>query len=151
MKRRKLSQFVCAAASAMWLAVVGAPLVQAQGVTTGAITGIVADSQGAVVPGVSVTAVHQPSGTSYEGVTQADGHFVLPGVRVGGPYKVTATLAGFATENKEGVTVSLGVSTDLDFKLKVAAISEEVTVTATFDPVFSSSHTGAATAITRED
>ena len=39
----------------------------------------------------------------------------------------------------------------LEFKLKVAAVAEEVTVTATFDPVFSTSHTGAATAITRED
>jgi hypothetical protein len=151
MKRTKLLRYVCAAAAAMWLAVVGAPLVHAQGVTTGAIVGIVADSQGAVVPGAAVVAVHQPSGTSYEGVTQADGRFVLAGVRVGGPYKVTAMLTGFGTEVKDGVTVSLGVSTDLDFKLKVAAIAEEVTVTATFDPVFSSSHTGAATAITRED
>jgi hypothetical protein len=151
MKRTKLLRCVCAAAAAVWLAVVGAPLIHAQGVTTGAIVGVVADSQGAVVPGATVTAVHQPSGTSYEGVTQADGRFVLGGLRVGGPYKVTAMLTGFGTEVKDGVTVSLGVSTDLDFKLKVAAISEEVTVTATFDPVFSTSHTGAATAISRDD
>jgi hypothetical protein len=151
MKRTKLLRCVCAAAAAVWLAVVGAPLVHAQGVTTGAIVGVVADSQGAVVPGATVVAVHQPSGTSYEGVTQADGRFVLAGLRVGGPYKITAMLTGFGTEAKDGVTVSLGVSTDLDFKLKVAAISEEVTVTATFDPVFSTSRTGAATAISRDD
>jgi hypothetical protein len=151
MKRTKLLRCVCAAAAAVWLAVVGAPLVHAQGVTTGAIVGVVADSQGAVVPGATVTAVHQPSGTSYEGVTQGDGRFVLAGLRVGGPYKVTAMLTGFGTEVKDAVTVSLGVSTDLEFKLKVAALSEEVTVTATFDPVFSTSHTGAATAITRDD
>jgi hypothetical protein len=151
MKRTKLLRCVCAAAAAVWLVVVGASLVQAQGVTTGAIVGVVADSQGAVVPGATVIAVHQPSGTTYEGVSQADGRFTLRSVRVGGPYKVSATLTGFGTEVKDGVTVSLGVSTDLDFKLKVAALAEEVTVTATFDPVFSTSHTGAATAITRED
>src|SRR4051812_21303961 len=136
MKRAKSLRFVCAVATAL-MAVVAAPLlVHAQGVTTGSIAGLVADAQGAVVPGVTVVAVHQPSGTSYEGVTQADGRFVLPGVRVGGPYKVSAMLTGFATEVRNGVTVSLGTSTDLDFKLKVAAIAEEVTVTATFDPVF---------------
>src|SRR5665213_181255 len=151
MKRTKLLRFMCAMAAAALVAVTGASLVHAQGVTTGLISGVVTDAQGAVIPGVTVLAVHQPSGTAYEGVTQADGRFVLPGLRVGGPYKVTATLTGFSTEINEGVTVSLGTSTDMDFKLKVAAIAEEVTVTATFDPVFSSSHTGASTAVTRED
>jgi hypothetical protein len=61
--------------------------VAAQGVTTGAITGVVKDSQGAVIPGTTVVAVHQPSGTSYEAVTQGDGRYNIPGMRVGGPYK----------------------------------------------------------------
>jgi hypothetical protein len=151
MERTKFLRFVRATALTMLSIVVGTPLAHAQGVTTGAITGIVADSQGAVVPGATVTAVHQASGTTYEAVTQADGRFVLAGARVGGPYRVTAMLTGFGTEIKDGVSVSLGVSTDLDFKLKIAAISEEVTVTATFDPIFSTSHTGAATAISHDD
>jgi hypothetical protein len=75
----------------------------------------------------------------------------MPGLRVGGPYKVTAMLPGFATEIKDGLMVSLGVSADLEFKLKVAAIAEEVTVTATSDPVFSTSRTGAATSMSRDD
>src|SRR5581483_2989566 len=45
----------------------------AQGVTTAAMTGVVQDSQGAVVPGVTITATHVPSGTTYTGVTQSDG------------------------------------------------------------------------------
>jgi hypothetical protein len=120
-------------------------------VTTGSIAGIVTDAQGAFVPGATVVALHQPSGTTYEGVTQADGRFSIPGMRVGGPYKVTASLTGFGTEALGNVNVSLGTATDLEFKLRVAAIAEEVTVTGTFDPVFSSSHTGAATAIGRQD
>ena len=123
----------------------------AQGVTTGAITGIVADTQGAVTPGATVLAVHEPSGTTYESVTQGDGRFFVAGVRVGGPYKVTVSLPGFAMETLGNVSVGLGTATDLEFKLRVAAVAEEVTVTATFDPVFSTSHTGAATAVTRED
>ena len=151
MIRQKLLRFMSAVAAAVAVAASGASLVNAQGVTTGTIAGVVADAQGAVVPGATVVALHQPSGTSYEAVTQGDGRFVLAGLRVGGPYKVSAALTGFGTEAKDGVTVSLGTSTDLDFKLKVAAIAEEVTVIATFDPVFSTSRTGAATAVLRED
>src|SRR3954451_16415349 len=70
----------------------------AQGVTTGAISGVVKDAQGAVIPGATVLAVHQPSGSTYEAVTQGDGRFVMPGMRVGGPYVVTASLTGFTSE-----------------------------------------------------
>jgi hypothetical protein len=126
-----------------------APFAHAQGVTTGVVTGVVVDPQGAVVPGVSVTALHVPSGTTYEGVTQSDGRFFIPGMRVGGPYKVSATLVGFGEETQDNVTVTLGVSTDLRFTLKVAAVSETVTVTATAE--FSSARTGAATSLSREE
>jgi hypothetical protein len=123
----------------------------AQGVTTASITGIVRDSQGAVVPGATVTAVHTPSGTSYETVTQGDGRFFIPGMRVGGPYKVTVALSGFTPESKDNITLSLGVTQDVDFALKVAAVAETVEVVGVADPVFSSERTGAATAISRAD
>ena len=66
-------------------ALVAWPLARAdaQGVTTASVTGVVRDSQGGVVPGATVVAVHQPSGTSYEGVSQGDGRFFIPGMRVG--------------------------------------------------------------------
>ncbi len=123
----------------------------AQGVTTGAITGVVKDAQAAVIPGATVLAVHEPSGSKYEAVTQADGRFFIPGMRVGGPYTVTASLPGFSTEAKNNISVSLGVTQDLDFALKVAAIAETITVVGQSDPVFSSTRTGAATAVTREE
>jgi hypothetical protein len=125
--------------------------VNAQGVTTSSVTGTVKDAQGAVIPGATIVAVHQPSGTSYEAVSQADGRFFVPGMRVGGPYTVTATLPGFTTEVKNNITLSLGVAQDLDFSLKVAAVAETITVVGRSDPVFSSTHTGAATAVMRED
>ncbi len=123
----------------------------AQGVTTAAMSGIVKDSQGQVIPGASVTATHEPSGTVYEAVTQADGRFVIPGMRVGGPYNVSAALTGFTTEVKNNLTLSLGVTQGVEFSLKVASIAETITVVGSSDPVFSSSHTGAATAVMRED
>ncbi len=126
-----------------------APLgrVYAQGVTTGTITGVVKDPQGQIVPGATVTATHVPSGTTYEGFTRADGRFSIPGMRVGGPYKVEASLTGFTPDTKTDITISLGVATDLDFTLKLANVAETITVVGVSDPVFSSGRTGAATAV----
>jgi hypothetical protein len=130
--------------------------VYAQGVTTGAIVGVVTNEQQQPVAGAAVIAVHLPSGTSYEANSRADGRFSLPGVRVGGPYSVTVAYSGgggpaFQSETKEDVTVTLGVSSDLTFSVRAISVQETVTVSATIDPVFSSSRTGAATSVTRLD
>ena len=93
MKYSKWSRFACAMGALVALVLSAVPAA-AQGVTTAAVTGTVKDDQGGVIPGASVVAVHQPSGTTYEGVSQADGRFFIPGMRVGGPYKITATLSG---------------------------------------------------------
>jgi hypothetical protein len=122
----------------------------AQGVTTGSMTGVVLDAQKNPVPGASVVAVHEPSGTRYEATTRGDGRFSLPGMRVGGPYNVTASLTGFQPQTVKDVIVSLGVASDLELVLGQAAVTEEVTVTAQTSEVFSSARTGAATALSRE-
>src|SRR5713226_6457570 len=150
MERGTTSRVACAIGALLALAVSAGP-VAAQGVTTAAATGIVKDASGGIIPGATVAAVHQPSGTSYETVTQGDGRFFIPGMRVGGPYTVTASLTGFTTEAKNNLTLSLGVAQDLEFTLKVATIAETITVVGVSDPVFSSSHTGAATAVLREE
>lgn len=102
----------------------------AQTVTTGTVIGVVMDSQKAVIPGVTVVAVHVPTGTTYEAVTQSDGRFTMLAVRVGGPYTVKASLAGFKTEEQSGIQAGLGETRQVDFTLQVAAISETVTVVA---------------------
>jgi hypothetical protein len=150
MKHVKWPRLACAIGALLAIALSASPTA-AQGVTTGAIAGVVKDAQGAVIPGATVLAVHQASGSTYEAVTQADGRFVMPGMRVGGPYTVTASIPGFTSEAKDNISVSLGVTQDLDFGLKVASVSETITVVGTSDPVFSSGRTGAATAVTREE
>src|SRR5215217_2893826 len=138
MKYSKWSRLACAMGVLVALVLSAVPAA-AQGVTTAAVTGVVRDAQGGVVPGATVVAVHQPSGTSYEGVSQADGRFFIPGMRVGGPYKVTASLSGFTAEIKDNITLSLGVTQDVPFALQVAAVAETVEVVGTADPVFASS------------
>jgi len=123
----------------------------AQGVTTAALTGVVKDAQGAVVPGATIVAIHEPSGTTYQAVSQEDGRYTIPGMRVGGPYKVTAELSGFAPDEKNNLTLNLGVTFDLPFDLKLATVSETVQVVGETNPVFSSGRTGAATAVSRNE
>ena len=151
MQKLSWSRCVLHAIGTIVACLVWATTAAAQGVTTGTMTGLVTDAQGAVLPGASVTAIHLPSGTQYEATTQEDGRFFIPAMRVGGPYKVTVAMQGFGSETKNDASVALGTSTDLPFSLKVASVNEEVTVTGAIDPTFSSGRTGAATAVTRAE
>lgn len=123
----------------------------AQGITTGAIAGSVNDASAAGRPDVRVVAVHVPSGTTYQARSRGDGRFTLPNMRVGGPYRVTATAIGFEASVREDVFVNLGQTTDLSFTMREAAVQlGAVTVTAEGETVFSSARTGASTTVTRE-
>jgi hypothetical protein len=120
----------------------------AQGVTTAAIAGVVTDSSGVPLEGARVVAVHVPSGTEYAAVTRADGRFTVPGMRVGGPYRVSVTVLGYRRAVQDQIQLTLGGTADLRFALARASVElEPITVTATSDPVFSAERTGAATTI----
>ncbi len=116
-----------------------------QGVTLGAISGVVSDSSGSALPGVVITATHEPSGTLYSAVSREKGTFDIPNMRVGGPYTVTATLSGFQTQKQPNVIVSLGQTFQMNFLLAVEAVAEELVVTIQQDDVFNADRTGAAT------
>lgn len=107
----------------------------AQTVTTGVISGAVADPQGGMLPGATVVAVHVPTGTTYEGVTQADGRFQILNVRSGGPYTVTVTMSGFRKEEQKDINVNLGEERSLTFGLKLESVTETVNVTGTAAPI----------------
>lgn len=115
--------------AALCLLLVFAAAAAAQTVTTGNIAGTVTDTQGGVLPGATVTAVHTPTGTSYEAVTGADGRFSVLNVRVG-PYTVSVALTGFREQKQEAVDVALGQERTVDFKLPIATVSETVEVLA---------------------
>ncbi|MDZ7649690.1 MAG: carboxypeptidase-like regulatory domain-containing protein [Cytophagales bacterium] len=52
------------------------------------------DAAGAGLPGANIVAVHVPSGTTYGSASRSDGRFTLPGLRSGGPYKVSISICG---------------------------------------------------------
>jgi len=123
----------------------------AQNVTLGSLTGVVKDVQGGVLPGATVTAVHDPTGTSYDAVTEADGTFSILNVRVGGPYSVTVNLQGFKPFAQTGVVAKLGETTNIPVQLQLQAVSETIEVRAeAASAVFTPSRSGAATNISPE-
>ena len=98
-------------------------------VTTSGINGkVVAD--GETVIGATVTAVHVPSGTTYNAVTNTDGRYTIQGMRVGGPYKVTISYIGFKDDTRTNLFLSLGDPAVINADMKEDAKTlSEVTVT----------------------
>ena len=83
-------------------------------VTTGTITGNVKDGKGVSLAGASVEAIHEPSGSRYKTVSSSTGKFTLPGLRVGGPYKITFSFVGLKTEVVSDVVTQLGEPSVID-------------------------------------
>ena len=106
-----------------------APEVRAQE-TSAQIAGIVLDAEGSAVAGAEVKVLHVPSGTTSSATTNASGQFVVTGVRVGGPYTVTASAPGNQGAAVENVYAELGRRASITLALVPTAQLAEVQVTA---------------------
>ena len=119
--------------------------------TTGNIAGTVSTaSDKSVLPGVTIEAIHVPTGARYDTVSGANGRFVIPNVRVGGPYKVTATLEGFKSTTTNLPEVRLGETAEVPISLALAAVTEAITVTASTDAIINPSRTGSTSSVSTE-
>src|SRR5688572_9169957 len=90
-------------------------------VTTSSLNGTVKDEKGEGVPGAAVVATHEPSGSTFGASSLPDGRFVIPGMRVGGPYKVVISFIGFGTQTYGDIYLKLGEPFVLDVILKEEA------------------------------
>jgi hypothetical protein len=93
------------------------------------IVGTVSDESKAVLPGVTVTATNLETNAQTVAVTDERGEYRLPKLPPG-PYKFQAELSGFATVVVPRVELLVGQSGVVPFTLKVASVSEVLTVTA---------------------
>jgi hypothetical protein len=107
--------------------------------STGTIQGRVTDAQGAVLPGVTVTATSaaliQPQTT----VTSDTGNYRFPAVPPGS-YEVSYELGGFNTLRRSGISITLGFTATVNVELALATLQETVTVSGA-SPVIDTSTT----------
>jgi hypothetical protein len=103
------------------------PLLTAQA-GRGAISGLVTDTSGAIIPGAAVIATGEGTGTKLTAVTSAAGIYSFVSLAPG-KYDVSATQKGFETTIHKGVVVDVDQATTVNLNLKVGSVSEVVTVT----------------------
>jgi len=115
-------------------------------VTTAELRGTVRSSDdGVPMAEVTVTLIHVPSGNEKTTTTNADGGFVFTGLRVGGPYSVTATFEGFAPALINNIYLTAGKTRDVPIGLHLP--EEVIEVTGTSVP----RNTSQRTVITSKD
>jgi outer membrane receptor for ferrienterochelin and colicin len=118
--------------------------------TTSEIQGIVLEGKLAV-PGATVVAIHQPTGTKYGTTTRLDGRYNLPNLKIGGPYVVTVSFVGLKTSTQDGITLLLGQTYKANFAMVEQVTSlNEVVVTSGQSKVFNSSRNGSQEIINRK-
>jgi hypothetical protein len=139
---------VCALLAA-FLVVMSEPMA-AQGVTTSSIRGVIRTEDGSAIAGARVSALHQPSGTSYIGTSRSDGRVTLAGMRVGGPYRVTVSAIGYEPVARDDVYLNLGIASELAFTMRAAAVTLQDVTAVAQNGAFSSTRTGASTQIGQE-
>jgi outer membrane receptor protein involved in Fe transport len=116
----------------VFLLVAGAAApILAQGLQT-AIVGLVRDSSGAVIPGVTVTITNRETGVVRSTVTDAEGNYRMTSL-VAGAYDVAAELPSFKTAIRQNVPVQTDVAVRVDFVLEVGGVGEVVEVQAAAD------------------
>src|SRR5262245_25172951 len=123
-----MKRMVRAAASCLgvWLLMATGAAAQ-QG--TGELRGRVADTQHAVLPGVTVVAKNEETGMFREIVSGGDGSFFMSALTPG-TYEISAQLSGFKKYARKGVRVEVGKTLSVDVQLEVGGVEQEVTVTA---------------------
>jgi outer membrane receptor protein involved in Fe transport len=96
-------------------------------VTTATLYGVVQDTSGAILPGVSVTVTHQGTNLTRETVSDDRGEFALPALPAG-PYAIRIELSGFKTYTSQGLNLSAGQEVRQTYALEVGGLAETVTV-----------------------
>jgi hypothetical protein len=113
----------------MWVVFAALVVAPAMAFAQASITGVVRDTSGAVLPGVTVEA---SSPALIEKVrtatTDGSGQYRITELRPGA-YAVTFTLAGFNTVKRDGITLTGAFTASVDAEMRVGALEETITVT----------------------
>src|SRR2546428_11630430 len=103
-----------------------APVARAQ--SSGSIAGVVRDTSGGVLPGVTVEAASPALIERVRSVvTDTEGQYQIIELRPG-TYTVTFALPGFTSVKREGIELTSGFTATVNGELRVGALEETITV-----------------------
>ena len=91
---------------------------------TAQITGVVADEQGAVLPGVDVTAIQTDTGFKRSTVSDANGSFTLTNLPLG-PYRLEAMLPGFRSFVRTGLVLQVNANPVVNVSVALGNLSRD--------------------------
>jgi hypothetical protein len=119
-------------------------------ITTSGMNGTVSSEQGEKLPGATVVAVHQPSGTQYGTITNNEGRFNLQGMRPGGPYQVEVSFIGYSKGTYTDIRLYLAETFVLDVTLTESTVDLGEVMVVGRASAFQTDKTGATTNISNE-
>jgi hypothetical protein len=96
---------------------------------TAIVQGRVMDPSGAPAPDVQIKLINTSTALERTAKTDNSGNFTIAGLPVSGAYDLIATKSGFAEARENHITLSGGITAQVDLKLAVAATQTQVTVT----------------------
>ena len=97
--------------------------------TLGGLTGVVTDTQGGILPGVTATIVGEQTGLKRSQVSAANGFYEFANLPIG-TYTVSFTKEGFETQKMQGLQVQGDRTGTVNVQLKVGAVNTVVSVEA---------------------
>lgn len=134
--------------AALLASVVFAPS-RASAQQNGAIAGLVTDTTGSILPGVTVeVASPQLIERVRSTVTDGTGQYRFVDLRPG-TYSVTFTLPGFSTVRREGIELTVGFTATVNAEMRIGAVEETITVTGS-SPVVDIQNVNQIRVITRD-
>jgi len=143
------TRLLAGCAVALTLLSVAPSSAMAQGITTGAITGVITSDQGQPIEGAVVRVTNRSTGVSSSAQTRENGRYFVQSLEVGGPYTVEARRIGFQPIAQDNVTVTLSQTTRVDLLLPTQAVTlaEVTTVGSAAQTEFSPSRQGVGTVV----
>lgn len=96
---------------------------------TGIIEGVVTDESGGVLPGATLSLKNAETGAERSAISDVEGRYRFPALPPG-TFTVRTELQGFNTEERQNITLTIGLTVRHDFSLKIQTLSESVTVVA---------------------
>lgn len=115
---------------------------------TGSIAGVVTDTSGGVLPGVTIDVTNVDTNQTRTGVTDESGRHTIPLVPPGA-YRVKGSLSGFRAVERSNVAVTVTSTARVDIELNVGSIEETVSVSAVV-PLVETRHATLGLVVTRD-